>query len=69
MEMTKRQQSLVEIAAFEAKGDMARLESAINEGLENGLTVNEIKEALSQLYAYTGFPRALNALGDRKSVV
>lgn len=63
MELTKRQQSLVEIAAFEAKGDMAHLESAINEGLENGLTVNEIKEALSQLYAYTGFPRALNALG------
>ncbi len=33
------------------------------EGLDAGLTVNEIKEILVQLYAYVGFPRSLNALG------
>lgn len=32
------------------------------EGLQAGLTVNEIKEVLIQLYAYTGFPRSLNAI-------
>lgn len=69
MELTKRQQSLVEIAALEAKGDVARLENAINNGLDNDLTVNEIKEALSQLYAYTGFPRALNGLGALQRVI
>lgn len=35
MELTPRQQSLVEIAALEAKGDMERLEKAIHGGLEN----------------------------------
>ncbi len=69
MELTERQKSLVEISALEAKGDVARLEDAISDGLDNGLTVNEIKEALSQLYAYTGFPRSLNALGVLQRVV
>lgn len=34
-----------------------------------GLTVNQMKEALSQLYAYTGFPRSLNALGTLQKVM
>jgi len=57
------------IAAFEAQGDLVRLEKSINEGLEAQLTVSQIKEALSQLYAYTGFPRSLNALGVLQKVV
>ncbi|KJS29540.1 MAG: hypothetical protein VR64_20520 [Desulfatitalea sp. BRH_c12] len=36
---------------------------ALNQGLDAGLTVNEIKEILVQLYAYAGFPRSLNAIG------
>lgn len=69
MTLNKQQQSLSAIAALEAKGDGARLYQAIDEGLENGLTVAEIKEALGQLYAYTGFPRALNGLGQLQKVV
>lgn len=56
------------IAGNEAKGDLVALESAIHNGLEAGLTVSQIKEALSQLYAYTGFPRSLNALGVLQNV-
>ncbi len=57
------------IACNEAKGDLVALESAIHGGLEAGLTVSQIKEALSQLYAYTGFPRSLNALGVLQKIV
>ena len=57
------------IAANEAKGDLIALESAIHNGLEADLTVSQIKEALSQLYAYTGFPRSLNALGTLQCVI
>ena len=39
------------IACDEAKGDQVALESAIHNGLEAELTVSQIKEALSQLYA------------------
>ena len=57
------------IACNEAKGDLVSLESAIHGGLESELTVSQIKEALSQLYAYTGFPRSLNALGVLQRVI
>ena len=69
MELTKRQQALVAIAANEAKGNLEGLKQALNEGFENGLTISEAKEALSQLYAYTGFPRSLNALGALRQVI
>jgi 4-carboxymuconolactone decarboxylase len=60
--LTKRQQSIATIAAFTASGQLPRLEDALNGGLDAGLTVNEIKEILVQLYAYAGFPRSLNGL-------
>ena len=57
------------IACHEAKGGLMALESAVHNGLEAELTVSQIKEALSQLYAYTGFPRSLNALGVLQRVI
>lgn len=61
--LTKRQLNLATCAALEAKGDLVRLEPAVKNALNDGVTINELKEAFSQLYAYTGFPRSLNALG------
>ena len=61
--MTERQKGLAACACLMAQGDMKRLETAVRMALDNGVTVNELKEAFSQLYAYTGFPRSLNALG------
>jgi 4-carboxymuconolactone decarboxylase len=60
--LNQKQQSIIPIAAFTADGNIDRLKSALNQGLDAGLTVNEIKEVLVHLYAYTGFPRSLNAL-------
>jgi 4-carboxymuconolactone decarboxylase len=61
--LTARQQAILPIAAFTASGDMPGLDAALRQGLDAGLGINEIKEVLVQLYAYTGFPRSLNALG------
>lgn len=69
MKLTDRQQGLSAIAGLEAKGDMAALYKTIDKYLDKGLTVAEMKEAFSQLYAYTGFPRSLNALGQLQKVV
>ena len=57
------------IACHEARGDQSSLAVAFGEGFETGLTVGQMKEALSQLYAYTGFPRSLNALGTLQKVM
>ena len=61
--LSERQLLLCACASLEAQGDMQRLDPAIRHALDGGVTVNELKEAFSQLYAYTGFPRSLNALG------
>ena len=61
--LTERQQGLAACACLMAQGDLVRLEPAVKQALNNGVTINELKEAFSQLYAYTGFPRSLNALG------
>jgi 4-carboxymuconolactone decarboxylase len=60
--LNAKQQGIIPIAAFTANGDLGKLKVALNEGLAAGLTVNEIKEVLVQMYAYAGFPRSLNGL-------
>jgi 4-carboxymuconolactone decarboxylase len=67
--LSQRQQNIIPIAAFTADGNIARLKPALNQGLDDGLTVNEIKEVLVHLYAYAGFPRSLNALSAFMGVV
>lgn len=67
--LSARQENIVTIAAFTAKGDLPQLKNALNEGLDAGLTVNEIKEVLVQMYAYCGFPRSLNGIGTFMGVV
>jgi alkylhydroperoxidase/carboxymuconolactone decarboxylase family protein YurZ len=63
------QQSLVNISALTAAGNLLQLKPQLNKGLDSGLTINEIKETLVQLYAYCGFPRSLNALNTFKVVL
>ena len=67
--LTERQKGLAACACLMAQGDLERLEPAVKMALDNGVTINELKEAFSQLYAYTGFPRSLNALGVLNKVL
>ena len=67
--LSPMQQSLVNISALTAAGNLLQLKPQLNKGLDSGLTINEIKETLVQLYAYCGFPRSLNALNTFKVVL
>ncbi len=67
--LSARQQAIPVIAASMAASDMRRLTAALEQGLDAGLSVSEAKEVLVQLYAYVGFPRSLNALGELMKVV
>src|SRR5213594_3739094 len=60
--LNAKEQSVVTISAFTATGELEPLRKALNKGLDAGLTVNEIKEILVQMYAYAGFPRSLNGI-------
>lgn len=66
--LTARQRALVAVAAREAVGCPDRTVESVNAALDAGLTINEVREAFSHLYAYTGFPRSLNALGVLQGV-
>ena len=67
--LDERQLALVPVAAFAAAGELNSLKGALNQALEAGMTVNDGKEVLVQLYAYAGFPRSLNALGTFMGVL
>lgn len=67
--LSNKQLAIPVIAAFMASSDLPRLNQALNQGLDAGLTVSETKEILVQLYAYAGFPRSLNALGELMKVL
>lgn len=60
--LTARQQRIAEIASRTGRGDLENLKPALAAGLDEGLTVNEIREVLIHAYAYCGFPRSLRAL-------
>lgn len=67
--LTPKQQSIITISAFTANGDLEKLKSTLIQGLDAGLSVNEIKEILVHLYAYTGFPRSLNGINTFMTVM
>jgi len=67
--LNAKQKSIITIAVFTANGDMQKLKVSLNGGLDAGLTVNEIKEILVHLYAYTGFPRSLNGINNFMGVM
>lgn len=67
--LSAKQRSIPLIGASMAVSDMTALNSALNQGLDAGMTISEAKEILVQLYAYAGFPRSLNALGELMKVI
>ena len=67
--LSAKQAAIPQIAAATATSDMPALRTALVRGLDAGLTVSESKEILVHLYAYAGFPRSLNALGELMKVL
>nr|WP_321522949.1 carboxymuconolactone decarboxylase family protein [uncultured Macellibacteroides sp.] len=60
--LEEKQKKIITISGLTAKGDLEKLKTELNAGLDAGLTVNQIKEALVHLYAYCGFPRSIRGL-------
>ncbi|MDU1920097.1 carboxymuconolactone decarboxylase family protein [Enterobacter sp.] len=67
--LTTQQKYMAFIAAQAASGNMPGLNRALHQGLDNGVTISDCREILTQLYAYAGFPRSLNALAELMEVV
>jgi 4-carboxymuconolactone decarboxylase len=67
--LAPKEKCIATIAALTAVTDLEHLKTELNNGLDAGLTVNEIKEVLVQMYAYCGFPRSLSGISTFMTVV
>jgi len=61
-ELSKRDRSLVTVAALVAMNRPDQLRFHLNKAVENGLTKDELIEAITHLAFYSGWPNAMSAI-------
>ena len=67
-ELTPRDRSLITVAALIAGGNSEQLPFHLNKAKENGLTETELKEVITHLAFYAGWPKAMSAITVAKQV-
>jgi 4-carboxymuconolactone decarboxylase len=66
-ELSKRDRSLVTVAALIAGGNTEQLRNHLLLAKSNGLTEAELKEVIIHLAFYAGWPRAMSAINVAKN--
>jgi 4-carboxymuconolactone decarboxylase len=66
-ELSKRDRSLVTVAALIAAGNTEQLRNHLLLAKSNGLTEAELKEVIIHLAFYAGWPRAMSAINVAKN--
>ena len=67
--LSKRDRSLLVVSALIAMGRERQMVGHFNRALDNGLTVDEIKEVITHLALYSGWPTAMTAATIFKEVL
>ena len=67
-ELSKRDRSLVTVAALIANGNTEQLTGHLKRARENGLSESEIAEVIIHLAFYAGWPRAMSAIHVAREV-
>ena len=67
-ELSPRDRSLITVAALIAGGNSEQLSFHLKKAKENGLTKTELKEVITHLAFYAGWPRAMSALSVAKRI-
>ena len=67
--LSKRDRSLITVAALTAMGKMDQLQFHLGLARENGLTDDELKEALLHLAFYSGWPNGMGATTVLKNII
>ena len=66
-ELPKRDRSLVTVASLVTSGSTEQLVGHLRRAKDNGLTEDELKEAIIHLAFYAGWPRAMSAIQVAKA--
>jgi 4-carboxymuconolactone decarboxylase len=61
-ELSRRERSLITVAALVAGEHSGQLKFHLNLAKEHGLTEEELKEVITHLDFYTGWPKAMTAI-------
>jgi 4-carboxymuconolactone decarboxylase len=67
-DLSKRDRSLITVAALVANGNTEQLTGHLTRARDNGVTEAELKEVITHLAFYAGWPRAMSAIGVAKQV-
>ena len=67
-ELSKRDRSLITVAALLTGGNTEQLTFHLAFAKQNGLTETELKEAITHLAFYAGWPKAMSAMNVAKQV-
>ncbi len=67
-ELAPRDRSLITVAALIAGGNSEQLSFHLTKAKENGLTETELKEVITHLAFYAGWPKAMSALSVAKRI-
>jgi 4-carboxymuconolactone decarboxylase len=67
-ELAKRDRSLITVAALLTAGNTEQLTFHLAFAKQNGLTETELKEAITHLAFYAGWPKAMSAMSVAKQV-
>ncbi|MFL5801161.1 MAG: carboxymuconolactone decarboxylase family protein [Roseiflexaceae bacterium] len=67
-ELSKRDRSLITVAALIANGNTEQLSGHLNRARDNGLSEAELSEVITHLAFYAGWPRAMSAVRVAKDV-
>jgi 4-carboxymuconolactone decarboxylase len=68
-ELSKRDRSLITVAALIAMNRTEQVRFHIERALDNGLTKDEIIETITHLAFYSGWPNSMNAILIAKEIV
>jgi 4-carboxymuconolactone decarboxylase len=68
-DLSKRDRSLVTVAALTALGKTEQLKFHLGFALKNGVTADELKEALLHLAFYSGWPNGMGAMSVLKGII
>jgi 4-carboxymuconolactone decarboxylase len=66
--LSKRDRSLITVAALTAMGKTDQLAFHLDFARTNGVTEDELKEAITHLAFYAGWPNGMGAMGVAKKV-
>jgi 4-carboxymuconolactone decarboxylase len=67
-ELSPRERSLITVASLITGGNTEQLTGHLQRAKDNGLTETELKEVITHLAFYAGWPKAMSAIAVAKQV-